>query len=507
MSTESFKSHGAPFGEAIPVTPHAVSVSMPALKDVHRLFAENDQTAWAELKAIYPRFGEQPYIQQAVELAEAEEGQVVLAMSSPEAAERLIALVPVGEMQKPDIKQEDQITFLTYTPGTPYSRRVVATNNTETGWVASSRRAEDFLVARGAIGKVHPEKAYECGARIVADALEQAYFPAKPDVLLSNSGMSAVTATVEALHTIRNQKSDIDEAGRDTWILLGHPYHDTFGLLAGRPQSKSRVINSVYDSKKLQDIVEATPDRIAGVITEAPINPLMGTPDLEEVKQIIGDIPLVVDVSTAGSILVNAFPHADVVIESLTKTASGQGDVMMGAVILNPASRYNPDLKEELPERIEQPYVRDVQRLAYEITDWRQRTSKAGGNVLQLVDFFMGHDKVKDVFWTGNERSAASYSKLANKAMIHAGVITIAIKRSMRSMYDSLNLSKGPSFGTHFTLNTPYVQITHARDIATPEGRAMLQRTAGLNPRMLRISVGTEKADQLIEQYKAALKA
>ncbi len=152
------------------------------------------------------------------------------------------------------------------------------------------------------------------------------------------------------------------------------------------------------------------------------------------------------------------------------------------------------------------PYKRDVQRLAYELGGWRGRTNKIGQNSVALAEFFEGHDKIKTVHWTGSEDLKDRYKALARNPLQHAGVITVEVKRTMRPLYDNLDLSKGVSFGTEFTLNTPYVQITHARDIASARSQKSLERNTGLNPRMLRVSVGTENPDELIERYSEALK-
>src|SRR4051812_9324934 len=105
MTSEQFKSHSAPFGEAIPAgTPHAVSVSLPTLTDVARLFEKQDESAWGQLETIYPRFGDHPYVQQAIQHSGIKAGRSVVALSSPSAAERLLGLMPAGSLTNTAIK-------------------------------------------------------------------------------------------------------------------------------------------------------------------------------------------------------------------------------------------------------------------------------------------------------------------------------------------------------------------------------------------------------------------
>jgi cystathionine gamma-synthase len=509
MAIENFISHSAPFGEAVPAgSPHAVSVSLPTQSDVQRLFRDHDTAAWSELETTYPRFGAHPFIRQALEINPVEEGRTKIALSSPEAAERLINFVQKGELLETVIEVDSTMTFLSFAPKDSDSLDILTVAMKVTGGVPSSRRAEDFLRAKGVVAEPYEEAVHHTeNQATVARDLQRIYAPAYPEVVLANSGMSAISATVEAVHEIRNQAYAEGETGRNTWLLLGNLYRDTEDLIMSmgtRPDVRAKAIRNASDLDTLRNIVEVEGDQIAGVIIEAPTNPLLDVPDLEQTKAILGEIPLVVDVSSAGSVLVDALPHADVIVESLTKFASGHGDMMMGAVIVNSESRYGAELNDRLPRIVEPPYDRDVMRLAYELTGWQERAAKTGKNVVALADFFESHKKIKAAHWTGSEKSQAAYGKLARDAAVNAGLITLEIKRTAQPTYDRLDLSKGPSFGTKFTLNTDFVGIVYPQEIRDRVSRAMLERRTGLTPRMLRVSVGTEDPDWLIDRYDTA---
>ena len=64
-------------------------------------------------------------------------------------------------------------------------------------------------------------------------------------------------------------------------------------------------------------------------------------------------------------------------------------------------------------------------------------------------------------------------------------------------------MTKGPSFGTVFTLAMPYVYLAHFDLIQTEEGRQQLTEM-GLHSDMLRISVGLEPIDDIIASFKLA---
>ena len=65
---------------------------------------------------------------------------------------------------------------------------------------------------------------------------------------------------------------------------------------------------------------------------------------------------------------------------------------------------------------------------------------------------------------------------------------------------------KGPSFGAVFTIMTPFVYLAHYDAVRTREGRRQLYG-AGLNPYLLRLSVGTEPPAALIAALTAGFDA
>ena len=64
---------------------------------------------------------------------------------------------------------------------------------------------------------------------------------------------------------------------------------------------------------------------------------------------------------------------------------------------------------------------------------------------------------------------------------------------------------KSPSFGTEFSNCCPYVYLAHYSLINSVKGRSVLEN-AGLTAQLLRLSVGLEPVDQIIETLGLALK-
>ncbi len=59
-------------------------------------------------------------------------------------------------------------------------------------------------------------------------------------------------------------------------------------------------------------------------------------------------------------------------------------------------------------------------------------------------------------------------------------------------------MSKGPSFGTRFTLACPYTLLAHYHELEWAEG-------CGVSANLLRISCGIEETETIIAAFEEAL--
>jgi cystathionine gamma-synthase len=63
---------------------------------------------------------------------------------------------------------------------------------------------------------------------------------------------------------------------------------------------------------------------------------------------------------------------------------------------------------------------------------------------------------------------------------------------------------KGPSFGLGFTIVAPFMWLAHFEEVTSEQGRAAI-RAAGLDPDLLRVSVGLEPVDEIWAAFERAL--
>ena len=91
-------------------------------------------------------------------------------------------------------------------------------------------------------------------------------------------------------------------------------------------------------------------ESFAGIFSEFPSNPLLNYLDLDKLGKIsnLYNCPLILDETLGACINTNTHQHVDISIISLTKYFSGQGDVMGGAVLINPNRPFSEILMEKL---------------------------------------------------------------------------------------------------------------------------------------------------------------
>ncbi|PJZ71540.1 Cys/Met metabolism PLP-dependent enzyme [Leptospira perolatii] len=485
-------------GERIPYSNvHAVSMSLPKVQDVIG-YEEKRVETLSRLKAGYPRFIAHAFVEKILDYNREQKGiegpQVIV--NSQKVANQIIELF---ELRGSQILEDEGIVTLVFDRD-PEKESKVLSFIQHTGCLVSSRKAEDFLFKKGLVPSIYKEEAIHQGAEShIIKILSDLYEGKGVEVSLSTSGMNAVYASFRVLDQVRRKK------GKDIWLRLGWLYVDNIRILEKYSQG-SHIFHDVVDLQELSKFLEENGDRVAAILTESPTNPLIQVPDYPELKKILGKygIPLIADVSVAGSAVVDLSPFADVIVESLTKFASGNADTMMGALILNPSSPYFADLKNQSAEFLEKPYIRDLERMAFEIDGYKERVQRIGRNAAVLAKFFDSHPKINAVHWSGSEENHGNFSKIARDPNLHCGVITIEPGVPIEQFYDSLALLKGPSFGTEFTLNMLYMYLAHYELVSTESGRGMLSEL-GLDPNLVRISVGCEDSELLIEEYKKAL--
>jgi len=479
-------------GKRIPDSEHAVSVSLPTLQDVIG-YEKQHPAVMRTICSGYPRFVTHWMVQRVQALL----GEGVIALRDQAAVAQLqrrigmdlevVEGVPFGAVRLPARPDPDREAAI---------RRFLQ----HTGLQLSSREAEDFLVQQGVL-----EGAVDASILTLPDAdtrvrqcLAEAYGVDATAVALFPSGMAAFYAVFDALD--RQQRL----AGRTLWLQVGWLYLDTSALLE-RYAGATRVFG-VDALDALESFLAQEHERVAAITTEVMTNPLLQTTDLVRLSALSRryDIPFVVDISMPTPWNVDVGPYADIILESLTKFASGHADVMGGAAIFCKGSAWARDTRATLCAS--RPYGGDLQVLAGHVTGYRERMLQINRQAAVLLDYFQGHAGVRSVFGAGQAGSRACYDAVQRPDGGYGGVLSVVFAKPLARIYDHLSLRKGPSFGTVFTLCMPYVYLAHYDLVSTPAGRAQLARH-GVDPDLLRISVGQEPVDEIMAAFEEAMQA
>lgn len=488
-----------PCGDRLPDSVHAVSVSLPTLHDLVG-YEEGRPEALSRVPTGYPRFHTHPYvarIQNYLNYLFRLGDRQMLIMSSPQAASHLCDFAGINE----EIMSFKNLSGIVV-PADKVAKAKAFRQHT--GTHISSRQAEDFLIGEGMLEWRQDEECLPAGGEgHVRRILKAAYGAASDeDVFLSNSGMNAVYGVYRAINAIQSAE------GKDLWIQFGWLFMDTMRLVEKLRAAGSdyHPVHDVFNLEELEALLERAGGRVAGIITETPSNPLVRTPDVAAIKRLAErhGCALVIDSTLGTPYNVDVLPHADVVIESLTKYANGAADVMMGAVVLNSTSPFYEGLKATLPGRLERPYARDLDRLAFQISGYAERMKRVNENTTALAEFLNARESVGRVYWAYQDKYRVNYEKIHRSPGSPGGIITLELQEPLAAVYDRLEVAKGPSLGAEFTLVGPYLYHAHYDLVSSVDGVKFL-RASGLNPELLRISVGVEDTDEIVRVFADAL--
>lgn len=496
-----------PLGTPIPDTPHAVSCSLPTMASI-RGYEEKDPAVTGSLLSGYPRFVVHPFsrrLSAAIAARHGLGGRTLWLTSSRRMAGELLghlqAAGPAGAAAA--LLDRDGVFGVSH-PESPELALRAKLYLQNIGGFISSREAEDRLAAGGMGPVPGHEEAFAGDAAAEVRRLMRPFFAgaSDADLVLANSGMSAVYAAFRAVSDLQAKR------GRTAWVQLGWLYLDTIAILRKFTPSKADYIHipDVMDLGALERVLEERGSGIAGLLAEVPTNPLLQTPDVGALSSLCRrrGIKLILDPSLSSAMSVDCFPHADIVVTSLTKYAGNEGDVIAGLVAVNPAAQDAGALSQAAAAAVEAPYPRDLSRLAAQLCNAREVLSRIEESTPKVAAFLESHPAVRATYWALTPASRGNYLKVARSTGATGGVISFTLRGSLSAFYDRLRLPKGPSFGMRTTLICPFMYLAHYDMVTNPAGRAELEAN-GLNPDLLRLSVGTEPADEIISALGEAL--
>jgi len=261
---------------------------------------------------------------------------------------------------------------------------------------------------------------------------------------------------------------------------------------------------SFVDASNLMNAEVAINKKTKLIWMETPTNPVLKIIDIEGIARIAkeNDIISVIDNTFATPYLQNPLDMGiDIVVHSLTKYLGGHSDVLGGAVLTS-----NRDYQEEI-KRVQtaaggvlSPFecflaLRGVKTLAV-------RMEKHCQNAIAIAQHFSNHEKVKEVIYPGLE--SHPQHELAKKQMKNFGGMVsfelIDAAHAEKLIGNVKVFTAATSLGGVESL-VDYPVALSQKDV--PED---LRIKLGVTDRLVRLSVGIEDIEDLIEDLEQALK-
>ncbi|MBT2569270.1 bifunctional cystathionine gamma-lyase/homocysteine desulfhydrase [Planococcus sp. ISL-110] len=275
-----------------------------------------------------------------------------------------------------------------------------------------------------------------------------------------------------------------------------------------------RVINKVLnrfgleftfvDTGNLAEVEAAVKENTKAIFIETPTNPLLKVTDIEAVAAFAKSKGLltIVDNTFMTPYLQNPIVlGADIVVHSATKYIGGHSDVVAGLVVVNSA-----ELAEEV--HFVQNSIgailgpQDSWLLIRGLKTLGLRMEEANANAQKIAEFLEGHEAVGKVIYPGLE-SHPGRELMQKQATGFGGMISFDVgsKEKAGELLAKLKyFTLAESLGAVESLISVPAQMTHA---SIPiERRGELGIVEGL----VRISVGIEDVEDLIEDLQNGLK-
>lgn len=478
-----------PLGSVVPSSPHATVVSLPTLADIEG-YEKKESAVWNKIHAGYPRFVRNRLVQEAANQAAQKHQRVgeFFPVVSLKSAQALIKWAGILDAQ---VDQEADWVLISM-PAGPAAEKLAKLIQ-HTGTLISSRQAEAYLKnILCPINTSATEKIKSFCEPYLAEAKVE-------NILISLSGMNAVYAAMTAVNEIQNSK------GKNVWIQLGWLYVDSAKILEKNTHNEHVFIQDIQALDKVEKILKE--GRVAGIFTEAPNNPQLETPDVSKLHELCDQYgaKLILDPSAVSIATLDLLPYADIVCSSLTKYAASEGDVMAGILAVNETRPDAAELIERAKKIIEPLHVLDAEVLAKQISKLQDVIKKTSTTSAIIAQRLTNHPSVARVRTADTVVTSSHFKKLKRPGAGVGSLITIELKKEMRGVYDKLQCVKGPSFGLEFTLISPYLWLAHFDEVTTEVGRKEI-RSVGLDPDLLRISIGLEPVEEIWSMLETALK-
>lgn len=287
-------------------------------------------------------------------------------------------------------------------------------------------------------------------------------------------------------------------------------YNDLYG---GTRRLFNKVFNqnfkiafSYVDARSIKNIENAINDKTKLIWLETPTNPLMKLCDIRQISKIAKKKKIIVVVDNTFMSPYFQKPlnlGADIVVHSTTKYLNGHSDSIGGAIMLSDKDVYNIlKFNQNATGAILSPFdsflvLRGIKTLAL-------RMEKHNENAIKIAEFLNAHPKIKKVNYPGLKKHP-QYELAKQQMSGFGGMLSFEIKGNLKEAKRFLEnlkiISLAESLGGVESLIEHPALMTHS---SIPKKE---RERIGITDSLIRLSVGIENVEDLIDDLKDALKS
>ena len=310
--------------------------------------------------------------------------------------------------------------------------------------------------------------------------------------LCFSSGVAATDAVIKLLEPGNEVIATNDMYG-GTYRLFSKVF-EKFGI-------RFRYIN-MQDPEEIKKHITAQTKLIW---LETPTNPLMNIIDIREVSAIArkNKIWLCVDNTFASPYLQNPLDlGADIVMHSATKYLGGHSDLIHGCLAMNDKA-----LREQLYFIQKScgavPGPQDCFLVLRGLKTLDVRMQRHCENGVRIAEYLSNHPRIRKVYWCGF-KDHPGYAVAKKQMRGFGGMMSFELKdermeEALRVLSSTKIFSLAESLGGVESLINHPASMTHA---SIPREERIKN---GLSDTLIRLSIGIEDADDLIEDLKVAI--
>ncbi len=290
----------------------------------------------------------------------------------------------------------------------------------------------------------------------------------------------------------------------DHVVITEDVYGGTFRMVT-EVLTRFGIEHTFVDMTNLDEVKEAIRPNTKLFYVETPSNPLLKVTDIQAISSIAkkhGAFTFVDNTFLTPALQKPLALGADIVLHSATKFLSGHSDVVAGLAVVK-----DPDLAARLAF-LQNSFgavlgVQDAWLVLRGIKTLHVRLEQSVKSAEKIAAFLKAHPSIMKVHYPGLEDHPGY--ELQKKQAVNGGAVLsfeLEDEQTMRTFVEKVQLPVfAVSLGAVESILSYPAKMSHA---AMP---ASEREQRGITDSLLRLSVGLENADDIIEDFKAALTA